>query len=268
MAGLTAPVGLASPGYRGDHGGDPKASAGAVGPLQQPNRLPIPGLKPKDLIGVPWRIALALQADGWYLRSDIIWHKPNVMPVSVKDRVTPAHEYLFLLARSERYYYDHKAIVEPASPDSHARYSRGRRAKHKWTNGPGGQTIATSFEHMRKPGVNPKAEAAAAGSRQNASFSAAVKDVVDFRNRRSVWTVPNRGYRGAHFATFPAELVRPCILAGCPKGGTVLDPFGGSGTVGAVALEEDRSAVLIDVNPEYVELQRERCGTSALSVVG
>lgn len=147
------------------------------------------GLKPKDLIGIPWRLALALQRDGWYLRSDIVWHKPNCMPESVKDRPTRAHEYLFLLTKSERYYYDHGSIKEP--------------------NG---------------------------------------------RNRRSVWSIPTQAFNGAHFATFPVALVEPCILAGSKPGDFVLDPFFGSGTVGAVCQALERRYLGIELNPEYVHI--------------
>lgn len=156
------------------------------------------GLKPKDLIGVPWRIAFALQSDGWFLRSDIVWYKPNCQPESVKDRPTQAHEYLFLLSRSQDYYYDHAAVREPT------------------------------------------------------------KDARGTRNRRSVWEVATEPYAGAHFAVFPRALVRPCIVAGSPRGGMVLDPFFGSGTTGVVAKEEGRRCLGIELKPEYAELARQR----------
>jgi DNA modification methylase len=159
------------------------------------------GLKPKDLCGIPWRVAFALQADGWYLRSDIIWHKPNPMPESVTDRPTKAHEYLFLLSKQERYFYDAEAIREDKS-------------RHG-----GGQ--------LGSP---------------------------DFRNKRTVWTIPSQPYSEAHFATFPEDLVKPCILAGSRLGDTILDPFSGSGTVGKVATEFGRRAVLIELNPSYIKL--------------
>jgi hypothetical protein len=188
------------------------------------------------------------------LTSGVLTHnsKPNPMPESVKDRPTKSHEYIFLFSKSRKYYYDYKAIMEPASPDTHARYARGRSDHHKWADGgPGNQSIAKSFDHMLHPGVNPKAMMAvppsgwntgkgshdpikhAQGnnserfirSRQNPSFSAAVKDVVNFRNKRSVWSVPTCPYSRAHFATFPPALIRPCILAGCPEGGGSPRPF-------------------------------------------
>ena len=207
-----------------------------------------PGLKPKDLIGIPWRVAFALQADGWWLRSDIIWHKPNPMPESVTDRPTKAHEYIFLLSKSAKYYYNAEAIKEQASADTHARYARGRSDSHKWADGgPGNQTIATNKpgslfgqktpagwhqgtraegsapRDQRAPGVNPKAAANNPGSKQNSSFSAAVKDIVETRNKRSVWTIPTQPTPEAHFATYPVALVEPCIMAGCPPAGKRCD---------------------------------------------
>ncbi len=209
-----------------------------------------PGLKPKDLCGIPWRVALALQADGWYLRADIIWHKPNPMPESAKDRPTKAHEYIFLLTKSERYYYDGDAIKEPATGGAHSR-GHGVNPKAKFPNG--WDTTVGDGGHgaIHKNGR-------AKGTKQNESFSAAVTGLVDSRNKRSVWTVPTAPYPEAHFATFPPDLIKPCILAGCPVGGTVLDHFGGSGTTGQVALELGRSAILIDLNPSYSDLQNDR----------
>jgi len=246
------------------------------------------GLKPKDLVGIPWRVAFALQADGWYLRSDIIWEKGNCMPESVQDRPTRCHEYIFLLSKSPHYYYDCDAIKVPASADTHARYSRGRSDTHKHADGgPGGQTIARSFAHMedktvvvpdsykgsvpgrkggpgqerrseRARGVHPKAADPGQGIKANTSFCEAVRDVVSMRNKRSVWHVNSKGFSEAHFATFPPELIRPCILAGCPIAGTVLDPFGGSGTTGEVSEEEGRNSLLIELNPEYIGMAKRR----------
>lgn len=273
------------------------------------------GLKPKDLIGMPWRVAFALQADGWYLRQDIIWHKANPMPESVKDRCTKAHEYLFLLTKSERYYFDQDAIKEPCSADTHARYARGRSENHKYADGgPGNQTIARSLEHMHKPsgwqrgkgshdripngryhvpgnkthkgttayeqgdefqrtkgglvkyaekmraaGVNPKAAMNARGSKQNASFAAACSaNIVDRRNKRSVWTMANQPFKGAHFATFPEKLVEPCILAGSRPGDIVLDPFSGAGTTAVVAVKHDREPIGIELNTEYIVIASNR----------
>jgi DNA modification methylase len=192
------------------------------------------GLKPKDLVGIPWRVAFALQADGWWLRSDIIWHKPNPMPESVTDRPTKSHEYLFLLAKSDRYYYDAEAIAEPAQIEQAGRVTG--RGKQAYAN-------ASSFNGMRPQQDN-------SGGYGNGSV----------RNKRDVWTVPTAPYKGAHFATFPPALILPCILAGCPVGGTILDPFGGSGTTGAVASGNSRKAVVVELNPDYVKLAQDRCG--------
>ncbi|OHD27145.1 MAG: hypothetical protein A2Y38_08470 [Spirochaetes bacterium GWB1_59_5] len=208
------------------------------------------GLKPKDLVGQPWLLAFALRAAGWYLRADIIWHKPNAMPESVTDRPTKAHEYLFLLSKSGRYHYDAEAIKERTTGNSHAR-GEGVNPKAKT---PG----ANSRIHQDRDPAHP----AARKSRQNESFSAAVNGLVDDRNKRSVWTVPASPYRDAHFATYPADLIKPCILAGCPVGGLVLDPFAGSGTTGMVALELGRRAVLVELNPDYAKLCDERCTTT------
>ena len=219
------------------------------------------GLKPKDMVGLPWTVALALRADGWWLRSDIIWSKKNCMPESVKDRPSRNHEYVFLLSTSARYYYNAERIAEPASPNTHARYARGRSDSHKYADGgPGNQTIAKSLDHMRRPGVHPKAAEPGSGIRANTSFSAAVKDVVEMRNARSVWEITTQPYSGAHFATFPEELARRCVVAGSKPSDVVLDPFGGSGTVAAVAVGNGRQAIHIDLNPKYLELARNRIG--------
>lgn len=192
------------------------------------------GLKPKDLIGIPWRVAFALQADGWYLRQDIIWHKPNPMPESVQDRCTKAHEYVFLLSRSEKYFYDNEAIAEPVAESSIKRLTQ--------------PNIENQLGSDRVPG------------KTNGPMKAVGN--CECRNRRTVWTINTQPFKGAHFATFPVELPRLCILAGTKAGDVVLDPFGGSGTTGQVALELGRSAILCELNPEYVELIRQRCTTT------
>ena len=198
-------------------------------------------LKPKDLIGIPWMVAFALRSDGWYLRQDIIWHKPNPMPESVKDRCTKAHEYIFLMSKSAKYYYDHEAIKDPVAESTVRRGdvefggSKGRKydpeegdpnfrnGHHQW-----GRTY--SYADCSKNGVNKK----------------------------SVWKVSTKPYPEAHFAVFPDDLIKPCVLAGSRKGGVVLDPFFGSGTTGEVAIRAGRKFIGIELNPEYVELANKR----------
>ena len=206
------------------------------------------GLKHKDLIGIPWRVAFALQADGWYLRQDIIWHKPNPMPESVTDRCTKAHEYVFLLSKSAKYFYENKAIMEPAQ--------YGEQHANKATS------WGTNRKHPNKANVS---EYAFKGENHTTSKMA---DGSYGRNRRSVWTVNTSPYKGAHFATFPPDLIRPCILAGCPMGGIVLDPFGGSGTTAQVAMEEGRKAILCELNPSYVGLIEKRVAGVTPSLFG
>jgi len=214
------------------------------------------GLKPKDLVGIPWRVAFALQADGWYLRSDIIWAKPNSMPESVTDRPTKSHEYLFLLSKSARYYYDAKAIAEPANEWKGSNFDVARDLLIRPNTGRKQRTNGKwSGEHPQSSGhriVESVAAARANGQDHDSPFG-------ETRNKRDVWTVATAPYKEAHFATFPPDLIKPCILAGCPVGGTVLDPFGGSGTTGMVATELGRKAILIELNPKYVEMQRHRC---------
>lgn len=185
-------------------------------------------IKPKDLIGIPWRVAFALQTDGWYLRQDIIWHKPNPMPESVRDRCTKAHEYIFLFSKSPKYYYDHEAIKEPTI-----------------------YKVGGSHSDKKQGEFNDKGVIPGSGQR---SFRA----IRNFKNKRSVWTVPTNSFKGAHFATFPLDLIEPCILAGCPVGGTVLDPFGGSGTTAIAAMNNNRKSILIELNPDYVEICKQR----------
>lgn len=195
------------------------------------------GLKPKDLIGIPWRVAFALQADGWWLRQDIIWSKPNPMPESVTDRCTKAHEYLFLLSKSARYRFDADAIKEESAQDARL-------------FGQGGATGSRGQQ----------AYAAASGGKQDRAQrdNSGGYGTDGFRNRRSVWTVATQPFSGAHFATFPPNLIEPCILAGCPRHGTVLDPFGGAGTTALVADRLNRNAILIELNPEYAAIAERR----------
>jgi len=183
-------------------------------------------LAEKNLLGVPWLVAFALQADSWILRQDIIWAKPNPMPESVRDRCTKAHEYLFLLAKSERYYFDAGAIAEPA-------------AWERW----GDQTVDKPQQGTAKWIGNKRKEEL---------------QEKTTRNKRSVWTVATKPFKGAHFATFPPDLIEPCILAGCPADGTVLDPFSGAGTTGLVARRNNRNAILVELNPAYVDMAKAR----------
>lgn len=202
------------------------------------------GYKYKDLIGIPWLLAFSLRADGWYMRADIIWQKPNAMPESCKDRPTRAHEYIFLLSKSERYYYDAEAIKEPAVgfPGSQNPDAR-RRGNAKTFRG------GNVYTHDRAKANSATVERESHGLALNESGK---------RNRRSVWTIATRPYKGAHFATFPEELVRPCILAGSRAGDTILDPFAGSGTTGEVAAQEGRDFIGIEINPNYCEMIRQR----------
>lgn len=204
----------------------------------QAPRTPTAGLKPKDLIGIPWRVAFALQADGWYLRSDVVWAKTNTMPESVKDRPTKGHEYLFLLAKSQRYFYDAAAIKEPTAADTEARYRRA----HSGYDPPG-----------------QSAHSGLCGPRQNTRIGReGVNSRPLLRNKRSVWSIATQPYKGAHFATFPEKLVEPCLLAGSAEGDTVLDPFAGSGTVGAVCARRHRHFVGVELSAAYCKLVRAR----------
>lgn len=217
------------------------------------------GLPEKNLIGIPWRVAFALQADGWYLRQDIIWSKPNPMPESVQDRCTKAHEYIFMLSKSARYFYDIEAIKESASEVSIARSERADlREKPGWSEAYGGNP-PKGFKRDKQRGH----------SRRHAGFNdrwdAMERDeqCSGMRNKRSVWTVATRPFKEAHFATFPPDLIEPCIKAGCPVGGTVIDPFGGAGTTGLVADRLQRSSVLIELNPAYVGIAKRRIADDA-----
>jgi len=200
----------------------------------------IEALPAKNLLGIPWRVAFALQADGWILRSEVIWHKPNQMPESVTDRPTKAHEHLFLFAKNERYYYDAESIREELSPVTVADLAGRKRLDNKGSHGGVRSDLSRSREdYVPKDGK---------------------------RNKRSVWTIHTAAYSGAHFAVFPPELVEPCVLAGSPAGGTVLDPFGGSGTTALVANRLGRKAILIELNPSYIEQIEQRNAQAPLGL--
>ncbi|ASY68875.1 DNA-methyltransferase [Sinorhizobium fredii] len=218
----------ANDGKWGGHTGGKHAAALHASPIGRNKRYT--GLKPKDLIGIPWRVAFALQADGWYLRQDIIWHKPNPMPESVRDRCTKAHEYVFMLSKSGRYFFDAEAVAEPVTQSTVDRVNQ--------------PTIETQQGSNRVPGKTNGAMKAVGGA--------------ETRNRRSVWSITTQPFSEAHFATMAPELAETCIKAGCPKDGTVLDPFGGAGTTGLVADRLQRNAILIELNPEYAAMAERR----------
>lgn len=183
--------------------------------------------KKSNLVGIPWRVALALQENGWYLRQDIIWSKPNPMPESIKNRCTKAHEYIFLFSKNAKYYYDNEAIKEDA------KFPGGPNSAHAIRKGVGDPKMQTRGG-LHKIGANAK------------------------RNKRSVWTITTKPFKEAHFATFPKDLIEPCVLAGCPEGGTVLDPFGGSGTTAQVANDNQRDSILCELSAEYIEIAKKR----------
>ena len=222
------------------------------------------GLKNKDLIGIPWMLAFALRADGWYLRQDIIWHKPNPMPESVKDRCTKAHEYIFLFSKKPKYYFDNEAIKEPIQDGTALRMLRGVSDSHKNVNGAPGQTAHS----MNKPRVNVRKEFDASMGGGGTSFvghsgykrADGTLMIKETRNKRSVWTVTTKPYKGAHFATFPTALIEPCILAGSRVNDIVLDPFMGSGTTAMVAKQYGRRYIGCELNEDYRELQDKRLG--------
>ena len=206
-------------------------------------------IKEKDLIGIPWMLAFALRADGWYLRQDIIWAKPNPMPESVTDRCTKAHEYIFLLSKSPKYFYDSEAVKEPALSGPPGNKTHRSATAH----------AEGDEKHRTKAGLSDYA--ARARARAEAGEP-------ELRNRRSVWTIPTRPYKGAHFATFPPALIEPCILAGSRPGDIVLDPFMGSGTTAAVSIEHGRQFIGCEINPDYKPLQDERIAAAQQKAFG
>jgi DNA modification methylase len=195
-------------------------------------------LKDKDLVGIPWSVAFALRADGWYLRQDIIWHKPNPMPESVTDRCTKSHEYIFLLAKSQKYYFDNEAIREEPKPHI---------LKRK-------DGMMSAYKCNAKRISNPET---------TSKFYPELKGA----NKRSVWTVTTKPFKEAHFATFPEDLILPCVLAGCPKGGVILDPFFGAGTTGVVAKKNNRDYIGLELNPEYVKLAEKRINNTQVNLL-
>lgn len=205
------------------------------------SRKPFEGYKPKDLMGIPWRVAFALQDDGWYLRQDIIWHKRNPMPESVTDRCTRAHEYIFLLSKSSRYFYNHEAIKQPVAESTIGRgkVDFGGKKGREYIPEPSDPNFRNGSEQWGR------------------TFDYAVS-CKNGANRRDVWAFSSKPFPGAHFATFPPELPEICIKAGCPEGGTVLDPFHGAGTTWLVSKRLNRKYIGIDINPEYIELSKNR----------
>jgi DNA modification methylase len=231
---------------------------------QSPGKLKplLPSLKPKDLVGIPWRVAFALQADGWYLRSDIVWSKPNPMPESVIDRPTKAHEYVFLLSKGPRYFFDQEAVREAAE---WARWGDQTNDKHEGSESAAGWIGSKSKKQLQggRHARRYSAEEFKTTEERNTRFQGP-NPVDGGRNIRSVWEIATQPYPEAHFATYPEELVRRCILAGCPEGGTVIDPFGGSGTTALVARKHGRRSILIELNESYCAMTAQRLSQLSL----
>ena len=227
-------------GNKGYHA-DPKNPKGRNGQqIARNNR--VSGCKQKDLIGIPWLLAFALRADGWYLRSDIIWQKENPMPESVKDRCARCYEHIFLFSKSKKYFFDYKAISEPIAPATAERLKRGMKGGNKYGKPVPGQPQPQSINRPREHGEIKDA------------------DINPLRNKRDVWKINTVPFKGGHYAAYPPKLVETCLLAGCPEGGIVLDPFMGSGTTGMVAAQMGRHFVGVELNPEYTELAYKRIG--------
>jgi DNA modification methylase len=224
----------------------------------------VDGLKEKDLIGIPWMLAFALRADGWYLRQDIIWHKPNPMPESVQDRCTKAHEYIFLMSKSQKYYYNSEAIAIPLAETSNARLAQPNLANQTGSDRVPGKTNGNMKAVGPRFGGNKYGDDDRAESRTK-SGNEWTGDTGK-ANRRSVWTVATKPYSGAHFAVFPSDLIEPCILAGAPVGGIVLDPFMGSGTTAQVAQNLGRKYLGCELNPDYCQLQNIRTAQQSLEL--
>lgn len=221
----------------GGQGTNPNIMSKEAAECRGGKAIKINSIKPKDLIGIPWMVAFALRANGWYLRQDIIWHKPNPMPESVNDRCTKSHEYIFLLSKSQRYFYDADAIKYPVLEESISRVKTGWAGNEKRGYANGKQNNLSKFYGSQK----------------------AIE--MTMANKRSVWSVNTKSYTEAHFATFPQELIVDCIKAGCPKGGIVLDPFMGAGTTGLVAKKLERNYVGFELNPDYIKIAEKRIFT-------
>lgn len=217
----------------------------------------IKGLKPKDLIGIPWMLAFELRKRGWYLRQDIIWHKPNPMPESVTDRCTKSHEYIFLMSKSQKYYFDYEAIQEPCADQSRTNYACGNR-----TNGINKDRNDNDFGERSKNWKPRTKNCQYDGQKPNSFHLSRENGEPDkeyyVRNKRDVWEVNTKPCKEAHFATYPFELIKPCILAGCPENGIVLDPFMGSGTTAIVARSLNRNYIGVELNPEYIKIAQKR----------
>ena len=257
--------------YSGSSGGVTTDKSGLEGgkatqcEAHRAEKHPLVGIKPKDLIGIPWMVAFALRADGWYLRSDIIWYSTNKMPESVVDRCSRAHEYVFMLTKSPKYYFDYEAIEEEATG-----YDGRKDTMHKGSvkyadaeilTGQNVQSMAAKgHERWKFKNLQEKGQATHSMHERRAMGLPDVQYAV--RRKRDVWSIPTKGYEGAHFATFPEKLVEPCVLAGCPWGGVVLDPFNGAGTTGVVALRHHRKYIGIELNPKYVEMAKKRIDES------
>ncbi len=202
----------------------------------------VEGCKPKDMIGIPWMLAFSLRDAGWYLRNDIIWMKENPMPESVKDRCARCYEHIFLFSKSRKYHFDYKAISEPIAPTTAERLKRGLNGSNKFSKAIPGQAQQQTINRVREHG-------------------SITDDMISpLRNKRDVWKINTVPFKGGHYAAYPPKLVETCLLAGCPEGGVVLDPFMGSGTTGMVAKQLDRHYVGIELNPEYTELAMARIG--------
>lgn len=273
-------------GSRGGHEGKQAYSVGArgAGQLTQPNRMPQPGLKAKDLVMMPHRLAIALQDAGWWVRQDIVWSKPNPMPESVRDRCTKSHEYIFLLTKSAKYFYDAEAVKEPAAGFAdHPRNSfgtkdyevPGQKPQKRTARGVGfghgtdaaererGRVLKGNAKSFRGGGVYTAGAAFDNDADVDRDTHGNTANETGLRNKRSVWTMATHSFAEAHFATFPPELPTNCILAGCPPGGIVLDPFFGAGTTGLVADRLQRDCIGIELNPAYAEIARKRIQTES-----